>query len=238
MLRLLRGLLRTYFVPSRFIQLLFFFPKLPRRKKKSSVIKFRFLLVVAMHFMTLHGCLGVKHQISSYLSIFQSVLYCIVLYCIVLYCIAIGAFISIFFNRLKAPHGDESFERPAANGRYLICLSVCLPACLPACLLICLSACLSVRPSVQPSIHPPTHPPTHPPIHPSIHLPYPTHPFIHLSIYLSIYLTIYRSIYLSIYLSIYQSIYLSIYPSIHPSIHPLSTCADNSVERFLLHYAS
>ena len=31
---------------------------------------------------------------------------CIVLYCIVL----IGAFISIFSNRLKAPHGDESFE--------------------------------------------------------------------------------------------------------------------------------
>ena len=31
--------------------------------------------------------------------------------CIVLYCIAcIGAFMSIFSNRLKAPHGDERFE--------------------------------------------------------------------------------------------------------------------------------
>ena len=35
----------------------------------------------------------------------------IVLYCIVLYCsVLIGAFISIFSNRLVAPQGDQSFE--------------------------------------------------------------------------------------------------------------------------------
>ena len=51
-------------------------------------------------------CYVQKYEVWSKAIDQTDVLYCIVLYCIVM----IGAFISIFSNRLKAPHGDESFE--------------------------------------------------------------------------------------------------------------------------------